>query len=86
VELGPVAEEQGHRVAALEAEPGQAGGEGIDALAQLPPRPGDLVALGPYGDLVGPVDRGDAKGLGDGGGADRLARLRDLLHGLNLHR
>ena len=86
VELGPVAEEQGHRVAAFESQSGQAGGEGVDALAQLPPRPGDGVALGAHGDLVGPLGGGDAKGLGDGGGADRVARLRDLLHGPNLYR
>ena len=66
--------------------PARPAGERVDALAQLSPRPGDLVALGPDRDVVGPVGGGDAKGLGDGGGADRRARLRDLLHAVNLHR
>ena len=80
VELGPVAEEQGDRVAALSPRPAARRRARRRARA-APPRPGDLVALGPDRDLVGPVGGGDAKRLGDGGGADRLARLRDLLHG-----
>ena len=83
MELGAVAEHQGDGVAALQAQPGEPAGERVDALAQLSPRPCDLVALGPDRDVVGPVGGRDAKGLGDGGGSHRAARLRDLLHGPN---
>ena len=86
MELGSVAEQQGDGVAALEPQAGQPGGERVDALAQLSPRPCDFVALGADRDVVGPVGGGDAKGLGDGGRVDCPARLRDLLHRPNLHR
>ena len=53
MELGPVAEHQRERVAALEPEAVEPAGERVHALAQLPPRDREGVFLGADRDLVG---------------------------------
>ena len=58
VELRPVAEHDRDRVAASDAEPGEAAGERIDAAEQIRPRQRDGVIDGAYGDDVRMVRRG----------------------------
>ena len=58
VELGPVAEHDRDRVAAADAEPGEAAGERIDAAEQIRPRQRDGVIDGAHGDDVRMVRRG----------------------------
>ena len=63
MELGPVGEHQRERLAAPEAELGEAAGERVHALAQLAPGDREGVSLGADRDLVGALGRGDAKRL-----------------------
>ena len=68
VELGPVGQQQRHRVAAAHAQARQAGRQRVDALAQLAPRPLDRPGLRSHRDVLGPLVGGDAERLGDGRG------------------
>jgi hypothetical protein len=66
VELGPVDEHQGHRVAATEPPFRQPGGEGAHALRVLAPGEADLVALGADRDPIGVGGNRGLEGLAGG--------------------
>ena len=76
VELGPVAHHQRDGVPAPHAQPGQAAGQRVDAVAQLRPREADLVVLRADRDAVRMVLDRQPEGLGHGARAERPARRR----------
>ena len=61
MELGAVADHQGERVPAPEAQLGEAAGERIDAIAQFAPGDRELIALGADGDIVLALGGGERK-------------------------
>ncbi len=85
VELGAVGEHQGERVPPLQAELGQPGREGVDAIAQLAPRDREGIPARADGDLVETFGGGDPKRLGNRPGAGRRPPLGHGIVDCGLH-
>src|SRR6187397_1319989 len=67
MELGPVGDHQRDGVAARDAELREPAGQRVHAVAQLRPRPADVIVASAHGDAVAVLGGGDPEGLGDGG-------------------
>ena len=80
VELGTVGQQQRDALAALQPEPDEAAGEGVDALAHLGPRDRDLVALRAHEDVVRARRGGNPERLGERARVDRPACSGARLH------
>jgi hypothetical protein len=65
VELGPVAEHHADRVATLQAEPRETGGQLLDLVVVVRPGHRQLVALGADGDAVRELADGHLEGAAD---------------------
>jgi hypothetical protein len=86
VELELVGEHQRERVAGLQAELRQTGGQRVDPLAEVAPRDGELVTLRADGDIAGVVRGRLVERLDDGLRPDVLLELGlGVLDGAALH-